>query len=149
MLQATDLQHWSRGTVLDSSRMAFSGDSEMIVNDLRAQSTLSSLNRYSNHRTFDLSSNTYLTLTFSPFHSVHHGRQELSTRLEAYGEGIGRPCCSEEDPRQRETSGDRITRGETRHASCIMLKRNDRLSPIPPTWVYVTLSFSRSGRSTR
>ena len=38
MLQATGLQHWSRGAVLDSSRVAVSGDSEMTVNDLRAQS---------------------------------------------------------------------------------------------------------------
>jgi hypothetical protein len=47
--------------------------------------------------------------------SIRHGRQELSTRLEAYGEGTGRPCCSEEDPRQRETSGDSGVRRSMKH----------------------------------
>lgn len=94
--------------MLDSSRVAASGDSEITAN--AAQYTLSSSNRYLNYRTFDLLFNTYLTLGFSPFHSVpsRHGRQELSTRLEDMEHAVLR------DPRQRETSGDRITRGEAK-----------------------------------
>lgn len=88
----------------DSSWVVVSGDSEMI--DIRVQSM----------RSLTSAVYPFLIEDYRPFIQYSTclivfitSRQELSTCLDAYKEGEDRPCCSEEDPRQR----DRVRRSMT------------------------------------